>query len=283
MIVSGVKRPSRASSRAPIAASGARDAVDGRRRMLSSPSSTQLPPSGCPASQPGSSRSSVPALPTSIAAPGRAPRRPGPWMTKSPRRAPWRTSAPSATHRVERRLRVGGLQVVGDAARARCSSRRAARRGGRATCRAAASSVPRTAGPGRKRLVHARATGRPSSATSVSAWRRALGAGDPQDDVARRAVGGRVEGHVGDVHAAAAEREGDLGDDAGAVGDRDAQLVDLAAGEVGLEQAAAVVARARRSTPRRRRRRRRRASARTAARRAVASSIAAISASALAR
>ena len=68
-IASGVKRSSRARSSAPICASGRATRSTGRRRMLSSPSSVQLP-SGCPASQPGSSRSSVPALPTSIATPG---------------------------------------------------------------------------------------------------------------------------------------------------------------------------------------------------------------------
>ena len=61
---------------APMAASGRATRSTGRRRIDASPSSVQRP-AGWPASQPGSSRSSVPALPTSIAAPGAAPRRPG--------------------------------------------------------------------------------------------------------------------------------------------------------------------------------------------------------------
>jgi hypothetical protein len=61
--------------------------------MLASPSSVHVP-SGWPASQPGSSRSSVPALPTSIATPGVAARRPGPRIMRPPARLS--TSAPSA-------------------------------------------------------------------------------------------------------------------------------------------------------------------------------------------
>ena len=62
--VKGGKRPSRASTRAPIARSGSATRSTGRRRIDSSPSSVQTPP-GWPASQPGSSRISVPELPTS--------------------------------------------------------------------------------------------------------------------------------------------------------------------------------------------------------------------------
>ena len=58
-MVKGGKRPSRASTRAPMSISGAATRSTGRRRMESSPSSVQVRP-GCPASQPGSSRSSVP-------------------------------------------------------------------------------------------------------------------------------------------------------------------------------------------------------------------------------
>jgi hypothetical protein len=79
--VNGGKRPSVASIRAPIDASGAATRSTGRRRIDASPSSVQLPPS-CPASQPGSSRISVPALPTSIApATGAAARSPTPRTT----------------------------------------------------------------------------------------------------------------------------------------------------------------------------------------------------------
>ena len=93
-IVSGVKRPSRASSRAPIRRSGSAMRSTGRRRIDSSPSRIQTP-SDCPASQPGSSRSSVPALPTSITPVGcAAARRPGPRISSSPSRRS--TIAPSA-------------------------------------------------------------------------------------------------------------------------------------------------------------------------------------------
>ncbi len=57
--LSGVKRPSRASIPAPISASGSTTRSTGRRRIDSSPSRVHSPP-GCPASHPGSSRSSVP-------------------------------------------------------------------------------------------------------------------------------------------------------------------------------------------------------------------------------
>ena len=62
--VSGGKRPSRASMVAPIIRSGSATRSTGRRRIVSSPSSVQTPP-GCPASQPGRRRMSVPAFPTS--------------------------------------------------------------------------------------------------------------------------------------------------------------------------------------------------------------------------
>ena len=92
--VNGGKRPSVASIRAPISASGVATRSTGRRRIDASPSSVQLPPS-CPASQPGSRRISVPALPTSIApATGAAARRPTPRITSEPSRRS--TSAPSA-------------------------------------------------------------------------------------------------------------------------------------------------------------------------------------------
>ena len=62
--VNGGKRSSRASRPAPIAASGSATRSTGRRRIDSSPSSVQARP-GCPASQPGNRRISVPELPTS--------------------------------------------------------------------------------------------------------------------------------------------------------------------------------------------------------------------------
>ena len=65
----------------PISASGSATRLIGRRRMLSSPSSVNVP---CwPASRPGSRRISVPALPTSIAPSGaRSPRSPTPSITR---------------------------------------------------------------------------------------------------------------------------------------------------------------------------------------------------------
>ena len=65
----------------------------GRRRIDSSPSNVHSPP-GCPASHPGASRISVPALPTSMCA-SAAARSPGPRMVSVPG-APSSTSAPNA-------------------------------------------------------------------------------------------------------------------------------------------------------------------------------------------
>jgi hypothetical protein len=61
---SGGTRSSRAWIPAPIIASGSTTRSTGRRRSDSSPSRIHSPP-GWPASHPGSSRSSVPELPTS--------------------------------------------------------------------------------------------------------------------------------------------------------------------------------------------------------------------------
>ena len=82
--VKGGNRPSRASTRAPIMRSGSAILSTGRRRIDASPSSVQRAPS-CPASHPGSSRISVPALPTSI----------GPSGTSMLRRPPPRTTTSS--------------------------------------------------------------------------------------------------------------------------------------------------------------------------------------------
>ena len=77
-----------------MSASGAAIRSTGRRRIDSSPSRIHTP-SACPASQPGSSRSSVPALPTSITPVGcAAARSPGPRITSSSSRRS--TSAPTA-------------------------------------------------------------------------------------------------------------------------------------------------------------------------------------------
>jgi hypothetical protein len=93
-IVNGGNRPSVAVMRAPIEARGVATRSTGRRRIEASPSSVHVPPS-CPASQPGSSRISVPAFPTSIApVTGAAARNPTPRITSEPLRRS--TSAPSA-------------------------------------------------------------------------------------------------------------------------------------------------------------------------------------------
>ncbi len=111
--LSGGSRPSRASTAAPIRASGSTTRSTGRLRIDSSPSSVQTPP-GCPASHPGRSRSSVPELPTSSVPPvaSSAPRRPTPRSDELPllhvhRRAEHAQGG-------ERRERVLGVQVVLD-------------------------------------------------------------------------------------------------------------------------------------------------------------------------
>ena len=97
--VNGGKRPSRASIRAPICAQRRRDAVDraAADRLVAVERSTRRP--RWPASQPGSSRISVPALPTSIApsaAPPRAGRGRGSSASPSRRPRPARRSACTA-------------------------------------------------------------------------------------------------------------------------------------------------------------------------------------------
>ena len=92
--VNGAKRLSVASIHAPISRSGFAIRSTGRRRIDASPSSDHSPP-GCPASQPGASRISVPALPTSMCA-SPAARRPGPRIVSVPGSAPSSTSAPHA-------------------------------------------------------------------------------------------------------------------------------------------------------------------------------------------
>ena len=91
---SGGSRSSRPSTSAPISRSGSTTRSTGRRRIDSSPSSVHSPP-GCPASQPGSRRSRVPALPTSIARRRGAAQARRPTRSAGPPPAPRRsTSAP---------------------------------------------------------------------------------------------------------------------------------------------------------------------------------------------
>ena len=98
-----------------------------------------------------------------------------------------------------------------------------------------------------------------------------------------RASRTRVEAHVDDVDRRTPERERDLRHDPRAVRDLHAQLEHLAAGEVGLQQPPAVLARGVVPGARCRRRRPPASWSRTRTRRATRSSIAATSASALAR
>ena len=92
--VNGGNRPSRASIEAPIARSGAATRSTGRRRMDASPSMVHCGPLGCPASQPGSRRMSVPALRTSMGASASpAARSPVPRITSSSGRVS--TTAPT--------------------------------------------------------------------------------------------------------------------------------------------------------------------------------------------
>ena len=92
--VNGGRRSSvRVDPRAHLRAAAGRSRSTGRRRIDSSPSKVHAPPAW-PASQPGSRRISVPALPTSMCA-SRAARSPGPRIVSVPG-APSSTSAPNA-------------------------------------------------------------------------------------------------------------------------------------------------------------------------------------------
>ena len=247
---SGGRRSSRQLSEAPIRRSGSAIRSTGRRRIESSPSSVQAPP-GCPASQPGSRRSRVPALPTSIAAPvgalqpdaaidAASPRADGPSAPSTPAlRAPRPPPGSSGCRRRRGSPRSSSPPPP---------SPRSAPPGGRSTCRRAAAG--RRAGARRARsglgtrLVPVEDGDRVARARSTSSDRaaRLLVAGDPERDRARGHVGRRVQRHVLDVDAGLAERQRELGDRPRPVGDDDPQLAQRAAAELGLEQAAAVLA-----------------------------------------
>ena len=193
---------------------------------------------------------SVPAFPTSTPTEGSAAaRRPGPRMTSSsapPPRAR-RASAPRrASRRCPRRRGSYGLHGV-----------RAHRASSAARCDSDLSgggaSVPRSPPSAGAKKVSAHH--REASAATSSSARRPAPRPRSRARSSRSTSRGRIERHVDDVDARAAERERDVGDDPGPVGHRDAQLVHLAAREAGLEQPPAGVARSRRSTRRPRRRR----------------------------
>ncbi len=117
---SGGSRPSRHATSAPIWSSGSAIRSTGRRRIDSSPSSVHSP-LPCPASQPGRSRSSVPALPTSmpwVPSPARSPGPRSP-MPRDPEierarmsRLPHGDVSPELLDRTTGRLRVGRVQVA---------------------------------------------------------------------------------------------------------------------------------------------------------------------------
>ena len=123
----------RVDARAHACAAARRSRSTGRRRIDSSPSSVHADPA-CPASQPGSSRSSVPELPTSS----------GPRCLQcrvQPDAADDQLAVGRVVHagperpqRVQRRLRVLGVEVVPDRDRLVAHRRRTARRGARSTC-----------------------------------------------------------------------------------------------------------------------------------------------------
>ena len=166
-IVRGGSRSSRAESEAPIARRGSATRSTGRRRIESSPSSSQVPP-GCPASQPGSSRSRVPALPTSIAA-ETAPCSPIP-STATSRGAiagPVMDAGAQRLDRLQGRAGVGRVEVVLDRRRRPPPSPRSAPPGARSTC-------PRAAA-GRRSGSRTGRSARPSQASSsrtVTVWPR---------------------------------------------------------------------------------------------------------------
>ena len=197
----------RVERRAPIGRSGTAMRSTGRRRIDSSPSSVHDPP-GCPASQPGSRRSSVPELPTSRRPPvtlerARAGRRRG--STSAPsllvdarRRAPRiASSVESVSCGVQVVAYVTGSSHIAAEQRRAVRDRLVGRRA--APCREAA-------GRGSKRaLVMCRAPrGTPSSSISASARVGVVVARDPERHLAGAHVLGRRERHVGDVDPRAA-------------------------------------------------------------------------------
>src|SRR5215213_52688 len=238
---SGGRRPSRQEIEAPIRRRGSAMRSTGRRRMDSSPSSSQIPP-GCPASQPGSSRNRVPALPTSTGALA-GPRMPTPAMrisaatpsapsTRAPSasiaarvecvsaesRNPSTALSPSAIAAISAALWEIDLSEGG---------RRAPRSGPAGSKRLSTRLVPVEDGD-RVAEPLDQADGAPGL----------LGAGHPDRDRPGGHVRRRVEGHVLDVDARLGELQRELGNRPGPIGDDDPQLAEGAAAEVVLEQAA---------------------------------------------
>ncbi len=106
----------RPRSRRPSARSGSAIRSTGRRRIDSSPSRIQRPP-GCPASQPGSRRIRVPALPTSTLAGRRAPAQADtldPQLERARASRRLGDAGAEGLDRAEGRAGVGGVEVVRD-------------------------------------------------------------------------------------------------------------------------------------------------------------------------
>ena len=191
-IASGGRRSSRQERSAPIDRSGPTMRSTGRSRIESSPSSSQVPP-GWPASQPGSSLSRVPALPTSIAALV-APCRPMPPIRISPATpsAP-STRAPSAStaasvERVSAASRKPSIELSPSAIAAISAARWEIdlSEGGR--------RVPRRGPTGSKRVAHAYSPSR-----TLTEWprpsirptaRRACSAPETQTETAPEVMSG---------------------------------------------------------------------------------------------
>ena len=143
-------------------------------------------------------------------------------------------------HGRERRAGVGGVEVVADPHRLR--RHRPDDRGAVGDRLVGRHREPPPQRPGRVEPdVHARATGNPSFADELLGAPRLVLAGDPQRDDALAHVGCRVQRHVGDVDARAAELERELRDHARSVRHRRAQLEQRAARELRLEQPAPVL------------------------------------------
>ena len=178
----------------------------------------------------------MPALPTSIVgrAARRAGRRPRPRRRARLRPSAVSTSRPSARDGSERRARVGRVEVAGDPGLPLAHRRQDRRAVGDRLVGRRRELAAQADPPGRSGVTRSTPAIGDAVAELADDLGRALGlvvAGDPERDRAGPHVGGRVERHVLDVDARAAEREGDLGDGARPVLDGDAQLGSGAAGD----------------------------------------------------
>ena len=251
-------------SRAPMRRSGSAMRSTGRRRIDASPSSVYERPS-CPASQPGSRRISVPALPTSIGAVGLAGVAQAGAADDDLAGAASLDQRAERAHGVERRVRVLGV-------RGSCGSRTGS--AAIAPSIAARCEIDLSAGGGRpsprRRLGGIEADGghaAPRDILHELASAAARPRGVARRPTARpRRCGSRAAGESAMswmLMPARPSVEREVGDHAGPVGHHDAQLPQRAAGHADVEQRAALVAaRAPARPPAARGRRRRRPAAR---------------------